>query len=167
MNNKKYYDAAVDLNNPSREVVNEVSSLAGGSFDVIDVLLSIGGGNTRAIRPESKCGSGSLEKALSETSYVVHKRLRSESKKFFKYYPLDVDEGLQYVRLNEWMPKSSGKTTLQRIREATARYLQYREVRSQLQECAANLVKRRIQRAETMRWERFATGAQYKCPKEH
>ena len=127
---------------------------------MIDVLLSIGGGNARAIRPGSKFGGRSLEKALAEISYLSHEKVGSESKEFFNYYRLDVDEGLQDVRLNEWMPKSSGKTTLQRIREAAARYLQNQEVRSQLQECAVDLVKRRIQRAKTMRWERFAQ-AQY------
>ena len=132
---------------------------------MIDVLLSVGGGSARANKPESKFGGGSLEKDLADISDVVHHKVRSESEKF-KYYRLDVGEGLQDVRLNEWMPKSSGKTTLQRIREATASYLQKQEIRSQFQECTADLVKRRIQRVKTMRWERFATGTQYKCPKE-
>ena len=166
LNNKQYYDAAVDLNNPSWEVVKEVCSLAGGYLDVVDVLLSVGGGNARANKSDSKFGGGSLEKALTEISYLVHEKVRSESKEFFNYYRLDVDEGLQNVRLNEWMPKSSGKTTLHMIREATARYLQSQEVRSQLEKCAADLVKIRIERAKTMHWERFATGTIYKCPKE-
>ena len=167
LNDKYYHDAAVDLNNPSWEVVKEVCSLAGGYLDVIDVLLSVGGGNARANESGSKHGGRNLEKALREISYLIHEKVRSESKIFFNYYRLDVDEGLQDVRLNEWMPKSSGKTTIQKIREATARYLQNQEVRSQLQECAADLVKKRIQRAKTMHWERFATGTIYKCPKEN
>ena len=166
LNNDQYYDAAVDLNNPSWEVVKEVSLLTGGSFDAIDVLLSVGGGNASVNKSKSKFGGGSLEKDLADISDVVHKRVRSESKSLFRYYRLDVDEGLGDIRLNEWKPKSSGKTTLQRIREATARYLQKQEVRSQCQECAMHLVERRIQRARTMRWECFATGTRYKCPKE-
>ena len=166
LNNNRYYDAAVDLNNPSWEVVKEVSLLAGGSYDAIDVLLSVGGGNGRVNKPKSKSGGGSLEKDLADISDVVHHKVRSESENLFKYYRLDVEEGLQDVRLNEWKPKSSGKTTLQRIREATARYLQKKEVRSQCQDCAADLVRKRAQRARTMRWECFATGTQYKCPKD-
>ncbi len=166
LNNNQYYDAAVDLNNPSWEVVKEVSLLTGGSFDAIDVLLSVGGGNARVDKPKSKFGGGSLEKDLADISDVVHNKVRSESENLFKYYRLDVEDGLQDVRLNEWKPKSSGKTTLQRIREATARYLQKKEVNSQCQECAWDLVRRRTQRARTMRWECFATGTRYKCPKD-
>ena len=166
LNKNQYYDAAVSLNNPSWEAVKEVSLLAGGSLDVIDVLLSVGGGCARANKPESNFGGGSLEKDLANIPDIIHHKVRSESENFFKYYRLDVGEGLQDVRLNEWMPKSSGKKTLQSIREATARYLQKQEVISQFQECAADLNKRRIRRAQTMRWERFATGTQYKCPKE-
>ena len=166
LNDNQYYDAAVDLNNPSWEVVKEVRLLAGGSFDAIDVLLSVGGGNARVNKPKSKFGGGSLEKDLADISDVVHNKVRSESENLFKYYRLDVEDGLQDVRLNEWKPRSSGKTTLERIREATARYLQKKEVRSQCQECAEDLVTIRIQRARTMRWECFATGTRYKCPKD-
>ena len=108
---------------------------------MIDVLLSVGGGNARANKSDSKFGGGSLEKALTEISYHVHEKVRSESKEFFNYHRLDVDEGLEDVRLNEWIPKCSGKTTLHSIREATARYLQRQEVKSQLEKCAANSVK--------------------------
>ena len=166
LNNNQYYDAAVDLNNPSWEVVKEVRLLTGGSFDAIDVLLSVGGGNARVNKTKSKFGGGSLEKDLGDISDVVHNKVRSESENLFKYYRLDVEDGLQDVRLDEWKPKSSGKTTLQRIREATARYLQKKEVRSQCQECAVALVRLRMQRARTMRWECFATGTRYKCPKD-
>ena len=167
LDDNQYYDAAMDLNNPSWEVVKEVRSLAGGSFDAIDVLLSVGGGNARVNKPKSKFGGGSFEKALADISEVVHHKVSSESKNVFKYYRLDVEEGLQDVRLNEWKPKSGGKTTLRKIREATTRYLQKQEVRSQCQQCAMDLVRKRKQRARTMRWECFATGTRYKCPKEN
>ena len=36
------------MNNPSQEVVREVSLLAKGDLLTIDVLLSIGGGNPKA-----------------------------------------------------------------------------------------------------------------------
>ena len=74
LNNKHYHDAAVDVNKPSWEVVKEVCSLAGGYLDVIDVLLSVGGGNARANKSESKFGGRNLEKALKEISYLVHEK---------------------------------------------------------------------------------------------
>ena len=166
LNNNKYYDAAVDLNNPSWEAVKEVSLLAHGSADAIDVLLSIGAGNTRLNTPKSKFGGGRLEKDLANISGFIHHQVRLESENLFKYYRLDVGEGLQHVRINEWKTKSNGKTTLQKIREATAKYLEEQGVRSQCYKCALHLVKIRVQRARTMRWESFATGTRYKCPKD-
>lgn len=164
----RYYDAAEDINNPSLEVVNEVSLISGGSHDAIDVLLSVGGGNAQGNIPKTKFGGGGLLQEMTEISDVVHKRVRSESEDhFFAYYRLDVEEGLQDVGLNEWKPKSNGARTIERIKEATDRYLGRGDVRSQCHQCAAALVNRRTQRAQTMRWECFATGTRYKCPEKN
>ena len=160
----RYYDAAVDLNNPSWEVINEVSFLTGGTYDAIDVLLSVGGGNANGNNPKNMFGTGSLQQDLNVISDVVHNKVEMESKlKGFQYYRLDVKEGLQDVRLNEWKPKTNGSTTLKRIREATQKYLCQDLVKRECQQCAVALVSRRIQRAQTMRWEYF-TGTHYKCP---
>ena len=161
----RYYDAAEDINNPSLEVVHEVSLLSGGNHDAIDVLLSIGGGNAQGNMPKTKFGGGGLLQEMTEISDVIHRKVRSESENhLFTYYRLDVEEGLQDVRLNEWKPKSSGMRTLERIKRATNRYLRRADVRSQCRQCAGALVRRRTQRAQTMRWECFATGTRYKCP---
>ena len=160
----RYYDAAVDLNNPSWEVVNEVSLLSGEAQDPIDVLLSIGGGNSRSNKSK-KFGPGSAQRDLDEISDYVHRKVESESKsRHFDYFRLDVDEGLQEVRLNEWKPKASGSTTLRRIKEATQSYLRQNSVKVACQQCAQRLVNRRTQRAQTLRWEYFASGTHYKCP---
>ena len=149
------------LNNPSYEVLSEVINLAHGNPLAIDVLLSVGGGNAEVSKLKSEKGGGTLEKDIADISNPIHRQVRRENQKCYKYYRLDVDEGLQDVCLNDWNPDSTYKTTLQKIREATARYLQKPEVEDQLKACAANLVKRRVDRAETMRWEYFATGTQY------
>ena len=161
----RYYDGATNLNNPSWEVVREVSLLAKESHDTIDLLLSIGGGNAKGNNPRTRFGTGSLLQELTEISDIVHERVMFESKvQGFAYSRFDVKEGLQAVHMNEWRPKSSGETTLGRIESATKKYLKLEEVKSSLQWCAAYLVDKRMQRARTMRWERFATGAQYICP---
>lgn len=167
LNTHQYYDAAAKINNPSEEVFNEVVLLARGHLPAIGVLLSIGGGNAKVSNLKSKFGDGSLEKDLAHASDAVHQRLRSRSVDRFEYFRLEVKEGLQNVHLNEWNPAWSGETTLRKIRKATAKYLQKPEVRSQLEECAKSLVNKRVERAETMRWEYWATGTQYKCPKEN
>lgn len=167
LNNHQYYDARAEINNPSEEVVNEVSILARGNLLAIDVLLSIGGGNAKVSKVKSKFGDGSLEKNLRCYSNGVHHEVRSESMHRFEYYRLEVDEGFQDVHLNEWNPALSGETTIQKIRKATEIYLQKPGVRSQLEKCAESLVKKRLERAKTWRWEYWAIGIRYKCPKEN
>lgn len=161
----RYYDAALNLNNPSWEVLNEVNLLAKNSQDAVDLLLSIGGGNAKANNPRAKFGNDSLLQNLTEISDAVHRKVGYEStQQLFHYYRFDVKDGLQKVRLNEWKPKQSGSITLKRIHEATSRYLKQPKVSDLIRECAKKLVELRTQRAQTMRWERFATGIRYKCP---
>lgn len=161
----RYYDAAVNINNPSWEVLNEVNLLADKSQDAIDLLLSIGGGNAKANNPKVSFGNDTLLQDLTDISDVVHSKVQHESEELvFKYFRFDVKEGLQEVRMNEWKPKPSGSITLKRIQEATRSYLEHKKVSIQIRECARLLVKKRAQRAQTMRWERFATGTRYKCP---
>lgn len=164
----RYYDAAVNLNNPSWEVLNEVNLLADKSQDPIDLLLSIGGGNAKANNPKVKFGNDTLLQDLTDISDVVHKKVEYErERQLFDYYRFDVKEGLQEVHMNEWKPKPSGSITLKRIQEATSKYLEHKKVSYRIQECAKRLVEKRAQRAQTMRWERFATGTRYKCPLDY
>ena len=154
-------------NDLSERVFRHVGLLARGNPFAIDVLLSIGGGNARVSKLKSKFGDGSREKDLAFGSDCVHQRLRSKSVNGFEYYRLEVEEGLQAVHRNEWKPASSGKTTLQKIRDATKIYFQRPEVRTQLEKCAKSLVKKRVERARTWRWEYWATGTRYRCLKEN
>ena len=161
----RYYNAATNLNNPSWEVVREVSLLARTSLDTIDLLLSIGGGNAKGNNPRLRFGTGSLLHELTEISDVVHEKVMFESKvQGFDYFRFDVKEGLQAVNINEWRPKSGGNITLEKIENATKSYLKQEGVGSLIRRCAAYLVDKRTQRAQTMRWEHFATGTRYRCP---
>ena len=160
-----YYDGATNLNNPSWEVVKEVSLLAKESHDAIDLLLSIGGGNAKGNNPRTRFGTGSLLQELTDISDIVHEKVMLESKdQGFAYSRFDVKKGLQAVRMNEWRPEISGEITFEKIESATQRYLKLEDIRSLIRRHAAYLVDKRIQRARTMRWERFATGARYICP---
>lgn len=161
----RYYDAATTLNNPSWKVVREVSLLSKESPDTIDLLLSIGGGNAKGNNPRHRFGTGSLLQELTDKSHVVHEKVMHESEvQKFAYFRFDVQEGLQAVRMNEWRPKPDGDITLEKIEVATKTYLEQKDVGSSIQRCAKDLVEKRMQRAQTMRWERFATGAHYRCP---
>ena len=161
----RYYDGATNLNNPSWEVVREVKLLAKESHEAIDLLLSIGGGNAKDNNPRPRFSTSSSLQEVAKISDVVHDKVMSESEdQGFAYFRFDVKEGLQTVRINEWRPKSSGDSTLEKIETATKTYLKKESVRSSIQRCAKYLVEKRTQRAQTMRWERFATGVRYICP---
>ncbi|KAL9045780.1 MAG: hypothetical protein Q9214_001238 [Letrouitia sp. 1 TL-2023] len=164
LGNDLYYDGVVNLNNPSWELCNEFRLLAVDSREAIDVLLSIGGGNTRADKPKVRSRRSAL---LSNWTYpeYVQKKVRMESKRqVFSYYRLDAEGVHQSVRIDEWKPKETGKTTLGKIKAATEKYLKRDDIRSCCRKVAQELARKRILRSQTMRWESFATGARYKCP---
>lgn len=157
----KYYDAAVNINNPSLEMYKEVS-LYNKAHESIELLLSLGTGNAKGNTTKAK---HALQKDLNDISDLVHRKiLQAQEKDRFEYYRWDVQGGLQDVRLDEWKPIESGETTRARIERATNRYLESPEVRMQINDCADILVRARLLRAQTMRWEMFAAGTRYRCP---
>jgi hypothetical protein len=90
----------------------------------------------------------------------------------FMYFRFNVPDIASKVALDEWIPET-GVESLDKM--ATLRYLEQKtnayldtdaDAAAMLQECAKELVRVRRQRAETERWERFATHTSYKCP-EH
>ena len=159
------YHALASINNPSWEVLKEVNLLAKESHDAIDLFLSIGAGNSRDSKSRTRFGSGSLRQDPAETSDVLHDKVGQQSRvQDFEYHRFDVKEGLQSVRMDEWKPKLGGGITVGKIEMATENYLQQEDVRALIQRYAVQLVEKRRQRAQTMRWERFATGTRYRCP---
>ena len=162
------------LNNPSFEVHEEVRRLHKQFTDPICLFLSLGCGNPKSkssqARKAQKTGSGGippskLEIQLRMVSDAVHEIMLSQSNRgrLFDYYRLDVKERLDTVRLDEWKPKESGNDTINRIKVATEEYLQDRDVVEILENCAEELVSKRRNRSETMRWEAFALGTRYRC----
>ena len=159
------YHALTVVNNPSWEVLNEVSLLAKESHDAIDLFLSIGAGSGKDSKSRIRFGSGSLREDPAEISELVHNKVDLKSKvQDFDYHRFNVKEGLQRVRMDEWRPKLGGHITLGKIERATEIYLKQEDVRALIQRYAVYLVEKRTQRAQTMRWERFATGTRYRCP---
>ncbi|KAL8693778.1 MAG: hypothetical protein Q9218_001474 [Villophora microphyllina] len=161
----KYYDAGININNPTLEVYKEVS-LLNKAHESIELLLSLGTGNAKGNTTKARTHSlQSLQRELRGISDLVHRKIVDASQEAsFSYYRWDVQGGLQDIRLDEWKPTSSGQSTLERIERATNRYLSDPQVVRQIRECAATLVHARILRAQTMRWESYATGTRYRCP---
>ncbi|KAI4109374.1 MAG: hypothetical protein L6R37_000531 [Teloschistes peruensis] len=164
MTTVRYFDAAININNPSMEVYNEVS-LLNKSQESIELLLSLGTGNAKGNTTKAKHSLQSLQRELRDISNLVHHKIVDASQKAaFSYYRWDVQGGLQDVRLDEWKPISSGQNTRDRIERATVRYLSDPDVVEQIKDCANTLVHARMLRAQTMRWESYATGTRYRCP---
>lgn len=160
----RFYDAAaMGLNNPSWEIWNEVTRLHSGTFNAVDVLLSLGSGT---IQGKDLKKGGIMSRKLSshmtllkDVSDVVHEKVQIESAKGLKYFRFEVDSGLAEVKLDEW---KSG--TFDRIVAATQAYVKRRDISENISACAKSLVKRRRARAQTLQWEGFALGTRYRCP---
>lgn len=161
---ERYYDVATSLNNPSLEVIKEINLLAESS-GAIHSLLSLGSGTFKGSSPRMRFGSESSPHELTSKSESIHDQVEYARKlQCFHYDRFEVEERLQNVRLDERRPKISGKITFQKVEAVTDTYLRKKEVRTQIQKCAKFLVGKRTLRAQTMRWERFATGTRYQCP---
>ncbi|KAF2688273.1 hypothetical protein K458DRAFT_293222 [Lentithecium fluviatile CBS 122367] len=84
------------------------------------------------------------------------------------YYRFNDKDGIP-VELDEWKPngwftKHPGRDTLRDIENCFNAWIAHRKVLAQFNECARELVRRRRRRADDgSRWERYATGAQYRC----
>jgi hypothetical protein len=77
--------------------------------------------------------------------------------------------GLANIELDEWRPSDTsdelkGEETLKKMRHETRLYLDKEETKLDLERCARTLVRLRRERAETERWEQYATHTLYSCP---
>ena len=67
------------------------------------------------------------------------------------------------IPIDEWVPPSTGEVTLDKIRAATAAYIEDNDVQTELEKYAKELVAIRRRRARTERWEQFANAIAYHC----
>jgi len=81
----------------------------------------------------------------------------------FRHVRLNVSEGVGGIHLDDWTPSGTGRQTLDKIAQFTKTYLDTKVVQTKLDLCAAQLVETRRRRAETVRWELFATDVTYHC----
>lgn len=176
-------------NNPAEVMSREIKNLHGREPDLI---LSIGTGtkpsNGTSDRKTTKrkrvLDNGrnmvrTIKKRLpdiatdsEETHGILHEHLSSLRARGGSEYPMYFRfnvPGLGKVELDEWLStpnivKPDGAITLKKIRDMTLEYLQDSKVTNELEACAKELVQRRRNRAETDRWEQFATHTTYHCP---
>lgn len=85
-----------------------------------------------------------------------------------QYFRFNADDLGSLVKLDEWKPSKegdqpNGNATLKTLSRVTDDYLKKDDVTQDLKDAAIKLVYIRRRRAETERWEQFATQHSYKC----
>ena len=161
-------------NNPTMESKREVQDLHGNSS--IGIVVSIG--TSRKLRESnvkksffSKIPSSARDFADTATDpESVHKLVLWDHgrENGFPYYRINNPGGLN-TELDEWEPKKSmfnresGSKTIREMEQAFDKWASGLDVGQQLKRCAEELVECRRRRSETARWERYATGCQFRC----
>jgi hypothetical protein len=164
-------------NNPSQYTFEEVSQMSGNNEHAIALTVSIGTGcprdelNINGHQFISKLGAylkwTTHVTTNSEFTHRTMVSLHNTPAKRGKYHRLNVENGLEDIKLGEWKTarRETGveRVTLRRIRAATRTYLDNPEVQNQLRDIAEVLVHNRRTRSRTPRWTNVATGYQYHC----
>lgn len=181
----RFKDGGFGCNNPSEEAYYDIVHKHGDLSSTIGPFISIGTGikplelfaKRHGNLPNALANMRAAHKHPSRTLHVhdamtrLSQRDRSD---IFSYYRFDGGERLGKVELDEWKnhrftsltgrSTEPGYKTLEEMFVATAAYLQDRDVKRDLDECAKILVKRRRLRArDTSAWDRYASASFYEC----
>lgn len=159
-------------NNPTQEAIREIEELYGD--DSISTVVSVGTARGRLESSVKKPFFSRIPKSTREFAdtatnpEIVHKNVDQDRKRDYSYYRFNDPGGLK-IDLDEWKPKQGmfskegGVQTMKEIRRAFAEWAIEPETVEQLRQCATELVRCRRERSVTARWERYATGCQFKC----
>ena len=166
-----------NTNNPTRRAQLEIEELHGAGS--IGIVVSVGTARKKWKDKSSRWlhffnkiprEMKGMAHELSDPE-VVHGDMQRESerdKQQFPYYRLNHPDGLD-IDLDCWEPKQSlfnknaGSKTIETITNAFAHWAGELATIQHLKNCAEILVKCRRKRMNTPKWERFATGARYRC----
>jgi hypothetical protein len=153
------------INNPAEEAYHEVTT----SNHPIGTFVSVGTARRVPYRAGRGFGTkvkGGLE-ALGDTE-DVHTRMNKEASSEetgFSYFRFNEPNALPDVNLDEWIPKSSGMKTLEKMKVTFNAWAMQPAIQADFQKCAQELVRRRrLRTADASRWERFALGSYFVCP---
>lgn len=168
-------------NNPTRLATREIGSLHGQGS--IGTIISVGTArkqNEEEPRDFFKMVPKKMRKWAHDKTNpeITHEDMRQDyGSQYGKYYRLNRPDCLD-IPLDEWEPKhhhfrkgrkEPGSETIAKIKKAFDDWILEGGTASepstidQLQDCAMELVEHRRKRMGTRDWERFATGARYRC----
>ena len=162
-------------NNPTREGIREIGDFHGPNS--IGIVVSVGtarkkkeatGSRLRRFFTVIKKDVEDMAHEISDPEAIHEEMQRAEDEQGFAYYRLNHENGLD-IRLDQWEPKRNfmrkhaGSKTKKDIRNAFGDWASQTENINQFQDCARQLVDCRRKRMNTAKWERYATGVQYRC----
>jgi len=191
-------DGGLVANNPTWEALSDILNLRGDDDDKISLVLSVGTGKAATpTKPKrkaphhiwefvrwEKARATDTKKAHEDMERYARKRDRTRVDKStepcgghekvsgtsFCYQRLDVADGLEGLKMDEWRWRSKWtrtrlpeNKTVQRIEEATKAYLQQDLVKRQLEVLAERLVKDRVARSRTELWASVSTLSRWAC----
>lgn len=166
-------------NNPTRRGQLEIEELHGPNS--IGVVVSVGTARKENVSKSSQWWHF-VDKApreikgmahnLSDPEQVHEEMQEEQDKKDFTYFRLNHKDGLN-LELDRWEPKQgwfnqpAGSKTISVIDNAFGQWASNVATIKDLKDCAETLVECRRRRMYTPKWERFATGARYRCRRHH
>ncbi len=181
----RFKDGGFGTNNPTREAFGDIKHKHGGQTKNIELVISIGTGETSVSRFPKKKGNiqnawANLKAAtkLPSRTNQAHETMNAlanlDGKKQFSYFRFTGGKDLGDVALDEWethrltgltgRENQSGAKTIKKISLAMAHYLRQPSVQRDLAACAKILVARRqLMIRDESRWERYASASYYVC----
>jgi hypothetical protein len=174
--NWRFGDGGLGANNPTREMFFEVTQMNGNAHECLNLILSIGTGQTAK---GTMFGDGPLAKylnplfaarKLATDSEKAHEWMDATAKMLnvpYERFNVSKEHGLGEMKLDEWKKPSRlsqrDKSTLDNIEEITMKYLGQGEEMARLQTVAEKLVENRQRRINSPLWHLTANGVQYRC----
>lgn len=190
-----FFDGGMGANNPSQIALKEVDQMHPHSPSIL-VNIGTGQkqaeGHVKRRKRDRVGDIRSIDQAVSRTQFIkkylelgdLSKKLLTNTSdiasntdflashmgvKFCRFnVPNDVGEHVVgAIPLDEWLPRTDGHITLDKIRASTEIYLEEQDVQEDLERYARELVAIRRRRAKTERWEKFANVASYHCTSDN
>lgn len=121
--NREYLDGGMGANNPCEELYGEVRRMNNGSNKCVRIILSIGTGkNNKAARFNGKGRSRywnymNWAKKWASDAQGPHERMLrlQRERKEFPYFRLNVEQGLDEMKLDEWRVRGALRTTVGKV----------------------------------------------------
>ena len=102
----EYTGAGFGMNNANYGIYNEIKNMTGNRQD--SIILSIGSGKNNIPSPDRRTGFFRGLTRLQSQSEQIHQSITST----LEYYRLDVEEGLDQIKMDEWRARGRFRTII-------------------------------------------------------